>query len=930
MTTVTEVKIDLFKPNLPGNIEHGAFVQQHLKEDLLKEIETVIEEQGRLPDQPSTLGIISEAGKQLFFIDGTRGAGKTTFMNDIVAHYRGSKHIHALRCIDPTKLPQVEPILITVIAQLNSDVTEHFKKENGWDISSTSRKEPWQQCLKKISRAIQLLGKKEYSTDFFDEALELNALLNNASDGLGLEEQFSKLLALACNILGCKAILVAFDDIDTKFDTGWQVLESIRKYFNSHQLIVLMTGDLRLYSQLIRGKQYANYDAVLMQQEADELEKQNRSLMVNHLEQQYLIKLLPVHRRINLQSLYQLVNENGRAIHVYSNNETNPDRGEKPMRKAVDEMLAEGLHLRTGDDLKLFADEILKQPIRLVLQLLQRYYQQKSVNRDRSCADIFCEAIRSTMLGSIYKAGLNYDSSDAHVGIIAKDIFNYTLMDGDTNTGFYLRPQSELEILRSSAIYMAALVSKTAEGSLWKTLHLMLAGCGSVTLYDKLLQDYSQKISDKDDIKESCTKYFGLGRSESLMHWSNRSNAALCPVNQDNIIGVHPGLIRLNRTTPKNENRINGTVAPYNSDKEDSILAKLAVDIASSDLAGRNMHSFVSITNLIGGIADLIDGYGFIDDEGNDHKLRSLLSKLAFRTTCSAPSWSTLDKADFVDNEDLPEGFDSMLSNMREDTTSAISIIKAWLKSINGQVTSINPSSMLIGKIWTRLYFNLANIAEAHKNNLGSEHGLKGTNSTDTNAAKIMRFNVIAFLHAVLFEEDAYHKTDYEPVFVNVNDRKNPVTSVDLLVAKTDVLAENKNQIKNRWPLFYLLVTCPLLHPFLFAKGAILASSKAAANETKLKEFITDICSNLYENYIPETHSLKYLYTASITATKNKKVGRSSSDGRRQATAPRSPAVVAAAGVDVETTLDIVAGTHDDLQIISSETSDSQDISREA
>lgn len=70
-----------------------------------------------------------------------------------------------------------------------------------------------------------------------------------------------------------------------------------------------MTGDLRLYSQLIRGKQYRNYDELLLREERSEEEKANRSIMVNNLEQQYLIKLLPVHRQINLTSLYQLVSE---------------------------------------------------------------------------------------------------------------------------------------------------------------------------------------------------------------------------------------------------------------------------------------------------------------------------------------------------------------------------------------------------------------------------------------------------------------------------------------------------------------------------------------------------------------------------------------------------------------------------------------------
>jgi hypothetical protein len=876
------VIIDLFKPNLPGSIDNNAFVQQSLKSQLIMDIEAVIlkgddKQINSIINHDIQNKVVSEAGRQLFFIDGTRGAGKTTFMNDIVCHFNNSRNIHALRCIDPTKLPQVEPILVTVIAQLNTEVTKKIKSISGWSSEYTSEKDEWQKCLQNISRAICLLGNKEYTKDFFDESLELNSILADASDGLGLEEQFSKLLQQACNILQCHAILVAFDDIDTQFNTGWQVLEAIRKYFNSPRLIVLMTGDLRLYSQLIRGKQYGNYDTVMLKEEATDAERLNRSVMVNHLEQQYLIKLLPVHRRINLQSLYQLVTEKNELISILTTNETEGRKVRviKPLHVAVNEMLADGLHLRQGTDLDLYADEILKQPIRLVIQLLQRYYQQKEIKSNKPCSDIFCEAIRSTMLGSIYKAGLTYDSTDAHVGVIAKDIFNYTLMDGDTNTGFYLRPQSESEVLRSSAIYLASMVSKATEGSLWKTLHLMLAGCGSVTLYDELLQVNAQKLSN-EQIEKACKTYFGLGRSESLMHWANRSNAALCPINQDNTLGVHPGLLRLNRSKPKTKTSkpIPNTII-YNSDKENSFLARLAVDIASSDVAGKNMHSFISIPNLVGGIADLIDGYAsFTKDEDNgnsDKKLAALLSKLSFRTTCSAPSWASDEKIVSADAEiESDESqFDEETERMN-DFEPSISVVKTWLVQVEDFEKNIFTSSILIGKIWTRLYFNLKNIAEVHRSNLGSKNGLLGTNSTDTNAAKIMRFNVIALLHAVLFEEDAYHKTGHTPIFTEISDRKNPVTSIDSFVSKLERLIAHKVNTSQNLPIFHLLITCPLLHPFLFSTGAILTNPKAKIKEARFESLIKEMTYNIDVEYEPKAHALVLLNKASITAARYK------------------------------------------------------------
>ncbi|RQM70015.1 archaeal ATPase [Aeromonas hydrophila] len=879
------VTIDLFKPNLPGAIDSNAFVQQTLKDQLISDIYSVAltEEspQNKMRHNAIQNKSISEAGRQLFFIDGTRGAGKTTFMNDIVNSFNNCSEIHALRCIDPTKLPQIEPVLVTVIAQLNTEVTKKIRSTSGWGPEYISEKDEWQKCLQNISRAICLLGNKEYSRDYFDESLELNSLLADASDGLGLEEQFSKLLKQACDILECKAILVAFDDIDTQFNTGWQVLEAIRKYFNSPQLILLMTGDLRLYSQLIRGKQYGNYDSVMLNEEASEAEKLNRNVMVNHLEQQYLIKLIPVHRRINLQSLHQLVTEENETISIITTQEhdTNKTRVIKSLQDAVSDMLSDGLNLRVGPDLNIFSNEILKQPIRLVIQLLQHYYQQKELKQKRlPSADIFCEAIRSTMLGSIYKAGLTYDSTDAHIGVIAKDIFNYTLMDGDTNTGFYLRPQSESEIIRSSAIYLASMVSKTAEGSLWKTLYLMLAGCGSVTLYDELAQANSLKFPP-EQIEKAFKTYIGLGRSESLMHWANRSNAALCPVNQDNTLGVHPGLLRLNRSKPKTSKPIPKTEI-YTSDNETHFMAKLAVDIASSDLAGKNMHSFISIPNLLGGITVLIEGYASIileNDADIDNKLAALLSKIAFRTTCSAPSWASDERQITNDSEiDADESQFDTETSIDKDFKSSVAIIKTWLELVVRLEVNIHTSSILIGKIWTRLYFNLKNIAEEHSSNIGTENGLLGTNATDTNAAKIMRFNVIALLHAVLFEEESYRKTAQTPIFTGISDRKNPVTSIDSFVNKLEKLANIEKQKTSSFktdqdlPIFYLLITCPLLHPFLFSTGSILESQRAKTKESNFDTLMVNLNKGIYSKYTPKMYALEKLNTASITASRAK------------------------------------------------------------
>ncbi|MCD8079453.1 MAG: hypothetical protein LUF04_03295 [Bacteroides sp.] len=57
---------------------------------------------------------------------------------------------------------------------------------------------------------------------------------------------------------------MAFDDVDTDFAKGWPVMETIRKYLTSPQLITILSGDINLYTLLIRKKQWENFGKPLL------------------------------------------------------------------------------------------------------------------------------------------------------------------------------------------------------------------------------------------------------------------------------------------------------------------------------------------------------------------------------------------------------------------------------------------------------------------------------------------------------------------------------------------------------------------------------------------------------------------------------------------------------------------------------------------
>ncbi|MBU5924966.1 archaeal ATPase [Enterobacter cloacae] len=873
-TTEGKIIINLFAPNLPGSTKEDDLIQKSLRDQLVESIRNSV----TLPDTDKSAGLtrfIDESGRNVFFVDGTRGAGKTTFINSVVKSLNNDQSdvkvsIKCLPTIDPTKLPRHEPILVTVTARLNKMVSDKLK--GCWASNDYKKqKEQWQNHLAQLQRGLHLLTDKEYKPEYFSDALKLDAQLDYSIGGQDLSEIFEELVKRACEILGCKAILITFDDIDTQFDAGWDVLESIRKFFNSRKLVVVATGDLRLYSQLIRGKQYENYSKTLLDQEKESARLAERGYMVEHLEQQYLLKIFPVQKRIQLKTMLQLVGEKGKVGKEKIKVKTEPgmqDNDAIDVRQAIGDAVREGLNLREGSDADMYVNELLKQPVRLLMQVLQDFYTKKyhatsvkpSGKQSRnerpdelSVPNLLRNALYGSMLSSIYRAGLNYEQHRFGMDSLCKDIFTYVKQDRDFNTGFYLRPQSESEALRNCSIYLASQVSENCQGSLSKFLQMLLVGCGSVSIFNQFVTKLAQAEKDREKFEQLVSEYvayMSVGRIESASHWANRCCAVVANNPNDENIGVFLGMVQLNRKSRQN---MPEGYKKFNIDTE-SGLAKAAMAASLSTVASSNLMDFSSVFNLIGAIADISAC------RRERPAITNAFNKVIAQTTCIVPPWSeaaaraemkvsskSADNDVTVLDVDLDPKDDGVTDESQQDDATefsdAITKVEQWLKKVNKIEIEIRPSALLIGKVWSRFYFNLNNVADQHKTRLFNDAEY-GRMASQSNAAKIMRFNVLAFLHAVLVEESLYHSVS-DREYLGEGLRLNPVTSVDTFEKKIKVISEELKTSKKTWkdthPLFFLLISCPILHPFIFPVGGVNCSAKALSKEVSFNELIGEI-----------------------------------------------------------------------------------------
>ncbi|MEN3762801.1 hypothetical protein, partial [Aeromonas veronii] len=864
-----DIIIDLFASNLPGSTKDGDLIQKALRDQLVESIRSSVTPP--IADKSTGVtGVIDESGRNVFFVDGTRGAGKTTFINSVVKSLNGnsgdaSVSIKCLPTIDPTKLPRHEPVLVTVTARLNKMVSDKLK--GCWSSNDHKKqKEQWQSHLEQLKRGLHLLTDKEYKPEYFSDALKLDAQLDYSIGGQDLAEIFDRLVECACEILGCNAILISFDDIDTQFDTGWDVLESIRKFFNSQKLVVVATGDLRLYSQLIRGKQYENYSKTLLAQEKESARLAERGYMVEHLEQQYLLKLFPVQKRSQLKTMLQLVDEKGKASKENIKVKTKfamQDAAAIEVRQAIGDAVREGLNLRVGSDADMYVNELLKQPVRLLMQVLQDFYTKK--NRatslkikgdqggdEKSDPNLLRNALYGSMLSSIYRAGLNYEQHRFGMDSLCKDIFIYVKQDRDFNTGFYLRPQSESEALRNCAIYLASQVSENCQGSLSKVLRMLLVGCGSVSIFNQFVSGLVQAENDKEKFEQLVSEYvayMSVGRNESSSHWANRCSAVIADTSTDGKVGVFIGQVQLNRGSRKEK------IKHYQYFKlnRESGLAKVAMAASLSTVASNNLMDFSSVFNLIGAVSDIAVCSSDITAASK------VFNKIISQPTCIAPPWSSAaaraevkagkadnenEVLDLVDNDDDDDPSSGADQKIEAEFKDAFDAIVSWLEHVKNVEPKIRPSAVLIGKIWTRFYFNINNVADLHKNRLNKKGAWHGIIAMHSNAAKIMRFNVLALLHAVLVEESLYHAVE-DVDYLGTGLRLNPVTSVQEFEEKLRDMSAALKASEKEWretnPLFFLLISCPILHPFIFPFGGVNSSSKSIKNEEGFRDLIFDI-----------------------------------------------------------------------------------------
>lgn len=426
-------------------------------------------------------------------IHGCRGSGKTTFTNfmlrnvvgdirrnggnsdqselktqvaeriwnspDEALQLREKVTLTKLRLIDPTLIETSHNIMVVIISLINEAV-EHHEGE-----VPASLKTAWNDSLRRLSEGLALIDGVRNAASDNDDMADSHAIMTNglasANSGVNFEKNLHIFIHLSLQLLGSDGFILVFDDVDTSFERGWPVLETLRKYLTSPQMIVVVSGDMDAYSLLVRSHVWQNFGQELLCNEqwnsharGDNAAIFSRMRQINsqvdRLESQYLLKILKSENRIDLAPLVRYAaHRDDIFITARFSGEEAKEGKTYNIFQCLNELFMQALAIRSDENLHLYRDLILRQPVRTFINLLlgSRAYwtnydaqARRTHIRDFGLSLALQEAFRNCFSTSLLSVGIVPDDiRGGYVSRLITIVANYLIQNDGWRSLYRLR-----------------------------------------------------------------------------------------------------------------------------------------------------------------------------------------------------------------------------------------------------------------------------------------------------------------------------------------------------------------------------------------------------------------------------------------------------------------------------------------------------------
>lgn len=230
-------------------------------------------------------------------IDGARGTGKSTVIKflaeskDCESCIELREKVEFLSLVDPNQLDKDTNIIDIVTDLMYSHVTEFYKKMDSKD----------RELHKKISDykcKIDKLTFKTHKKDYENAVVRQETTRNERK----LDYTFHQYSEACCQLLGKKVLVLPLDDIDMRLDIGVDILETIRKYFQTPHLVPVIALDSSQAYALVKKNYYEKFDYKASTIHS-EIKAGSGMVFLKKLPSEYLQKILPPSQRIALYDM---------------------------------------------------------------------------------------------------------------------------------------------------------------------------------------------------------------------------------------------------------------------------------------------------------------------------------------------------------------------------------------------------------------------------------------------------------------------------------------------------------------------------------------------------------------------------------------------------------------------------------------------------
>lgn len=553
-----------------------------------------------------------------FFIDGTRGSGKSTLMRAVrerlIKCEGDDEGLYPLADVDPTELGKGENFFLYLLSRIYRLLDERFKKNDICDEKVGQIREAME-ALRKMSGGLQVLMdsdaalKESDNPDFF-----LEKCVDKCADSSLLRKKLCELLGNVAKIVGKEIFLVTIDDADLNFSKCEDVLEYVRKYMQTPRLIFLFAGDMQLYSHVVRGMQIRGFEKKLLKHDREHAH--HRVQMLDHLEEQYLLKLFPAENRLNLGCFVSLL-KNAASVKLKFGDKWH-EKGEERLLNFLDYYLEQVTDKSSVPILKGFLGKL---PLRSVLLLLRYWY--RSATESGFETEKVSAGVQRIALQSLITYGIEYASlQGGNVTSLIKNIFRFFLQDVSIEKNLSLKPIGEDVRGLLVCFYLSALVADTTRPMHAKLAYFITMNPNWENITQLLMKGVEEYHYSEYHKRNAIEQQLYFLDNHDYMLWSARACACMAPAvgsgaNRKRRFGG--GAIRLMKKAQK-RNPEKGTVDKISfsqfhreltsfdeNEGADIVLCKLAVLHSICELReGQELGYYLSIYSLLSCAADLL------------------------------------------------------------------------------------------------------------------------------------------------------------------------------------------------------------------------------------------------------------------------------------------------------------------------------------